>query len=134
MVYTAESRSLAALEVLVNLEGPARGYSVVRCSFPDGLVETIIRADLPLGWRQSPAPPAVAAFGDAWVARASSVVLAVPSAVTPEEVNYLLNPGHPEYDKVTIYAAEPFSYDERLLVLTDRPRRRGSRRAKARVW
>jgi RES domain-containing protein len=125
MVYAAESRSLAALEVLVNLEGPARGYSVIRCSFPDSLVEVLAPSALPDGWRQSPAPPSLASLGDAWVASASSVVLAVPSAVTPDEVNYLLNPGHPDFDKVTIDPPEPFIYDERVVALTERTRRRG---------
>ncbi|MPZ21055.1 MAG: RES domain-containing protein [Luteitalea sp.] len=132
MVYTAESRSLAALEVLVNLEGPARGYSIVRCSFPDTLVVTIGRSNLPPDWQQSPAPPALAALGDAWVARASSVVLAVPSAVIPEEVNHLLNPTHPDFDKVTIYPPEPHVYDERLVARTERSRRRASSKARKR--
>ena len=132
MVYTAESRSLAALEVLVNLEGPPRGYSVIRCSFPDRLVETIAPAKLPPEWRQSPAPPALAALGDAWVARVSSVVLAVPSAVTPEELNYLLNPRHREFDQVTIDPPEPYLYDERLVILTERRRHRAPSTRKTR--
>jgi RES domain-containing protein len=127
MVYAAESRSLAALEILVNLEGPARGYSVVKCSFPDTFVEAVTPSSLPDDWRQSPAPPRLAALGDAWVARASSVVLAVPSAVTPDEMNYLLNPRHPGFDKVKIHPPEPYVYDQRLVALTQRSRRRPRR-------
>jgi RES domain-containing protein len=127
MVYTAETWSLAALEVLVNLEGPARGYSMVRCSFPDLVVEALTPSSLPEGWRQSPAPTGLAALGDAWVARASSVVLAVPSAVTPDEVNYLLNPRHPDFDKVTIHPPEPYVYDQRLVALTERSWHRSRR-------
>jgi RES domain-containing protein len=132
MVYTAESRSIAALEVLVNLEGPARGYSVVGCSFPDMFVEALTRSSLPDGWRQSPAPPGLAALGDAWAARASSVVFAVPSAVTADELNYLLNPTHPDFDKLMIYPPEPYVYDQRFVALTERRRRRASSGARKR--
>ena len=119
MVYTAGSRSLAALEVLVHLEGPARGYSLVQCEFPESFVEELAAAKLPAAWRASPAAPALAALGDGWVARGSSVVLSVPSVVTPEERNYLLNPLHPRFAQVTIHAPEPFPYDERLVALTE---------------
>jgi len=119
MVYTAESRSLAALEVLVHLDGPARGFSIVRCEFDDTLVETLAVAALPADWRSSPAPVAVAHIGDAWVARTSSVVLSVPSAVVDGEHNYLMNPRHPDFSHITIGAAEPFPYDERIVALTE---------------
>jgi RES domain-containing protein len=118
IVYTAESRSLAALEVLVHLEGPARGYALVECEFPETFVEELAAGRLPAAWRASPAPPALAALGDAWVARGSSVVLSVPSVVTLDERDYLLNPLHPKFAQVTIHAPEPFPYDERLVALT----------------
>jgi RES domain-containing protein len=119
MVYTAASRSLAALEILVHLEGPARGFSLVRCEFPESLVEVLATSALPRNWRASPAPSALAALGDAWIRRGSSTVLAVPSAVIPEERNYLLNPAHADFAQVTIHAPEPFPYDARLIALTE---------------
>lgn len=127
MVYTSESRSLAAPENPVQPRRPARGYSVVRCSFPDTVVEALTPSSLPDGWRQSPAPAGLAAVSDTWVAGASSVVLAVRSAVTPDELNYLLNPRHPDFDNVTIHPPEPYVYDQRLVALTDRFRRRSRR-------
>lgn len=121
MVYTAESRSLAALEVLVNLEGPARGYSIIRCEIPDDLViEVLPESDLPDGWRGSPAPVALAALGDAWVQRAAAAVLKVPSVVVEGEHTFLLNPRHPSFERISIERAEPFPYDERLVKLTKR--------------
>jgi len=120
MVYTSSSRSLAALEVLVHLEGPARGYSVIRCEIHDDVaVETIAEADLPGDWRNSAAPATLAAIGDAWVARGTSVVLKVPSAVVADESNYLLNPRHQDFGRISIHVAEPFPYDERLVALSE---------------
>lgn len=121
MVYTAGSRSLAALEILVHLEGPARGFSLVRCDFPESLIEVLAASALPGNWRASPAPPALASIGDAWATRGSSAVLAVPSVITPDERNYLLNPDHPDFAQVTVQPPEPFPYDERLIALTEKP-------------
>ena len=45
----------------------------------------------------------------------SSAVLAVPSAVIPDELNYLLNPQHPDFSKIEIGAARAFVTDLRLL-------------------
>ena len=120
MVYTAESRSLAALEVLVHLEGPARGYSLLCCEFPETFVELFPAEDLPSDWRSGPAPPALAALGDAWIASGSSVVLAVPSAIVDGERNYLLNPAHLDFARVIIHPPEPFPYDERLVTLKEK--------------
>ena len=123
MVYTAESRSLAALEVLVHLEGPARGYSLLRCEFPETFVELFPAEDLPADWRSGPAPPALAAFGDAWITSGSSVVLAVPSAIVDGERNYLLNPAHVDFAQINILPPEPFPYDDRLVTLTEKAKR-----------
>lgn len=119
MVYAAESRALAALEVLVHLEGPAQGYSVVACEFPEAFVETITVGILPADWRTAPAPAALAALGNTWIMRRSSAVLSVPSALVDGERNYLLNPEHPDFPRVLVYPPEPFPYDARLIARRD---------------
>lgn len=120
MVYTSESRSLAALEILVHLEGPARGYSLISCEIPDDVaIEVLAATDLPADWRSSPAPAALAALGDAWVQRGTSAVLKVPSAVVDGEHNYLLNPRHPSFERISIHPPESLHYDERLVALTE---------------
>jgi RES domain-containing protein len=42
-----------------------------------------------------------------------SAILIVPSALTPSERNWLLNPQHPEFSKIRLGSAEPFEYDPR---------------------
>jgi RES domain-containing protein len=124
MVYTAESRSLAALEVLVHLEGPARGYSLIRCDIPDDIsVELVADGDLPADWQDSLSPPALATLGDAWVVRGSTAVLKVRSAVVHGEYDYLLNPVHSEFDRIRIHTPEPFLYDARLVALIESKQR-----------
>jgi RES domain-containing protein len=41
-------------------------------------------------------------------------VLSVPSAMVPEERNYLLNPAHAGFRKMTFGPARPFSFDPRM--------------------
>ena len=41
-------------------------------------------------------------------------MLVVPSAVIPAEVNYLLNPSHPDFARIRIDSPEPFVFDRRL--------------------
>jgi RES domain-containing protein len=53
--------------------------------------------------------------GDIWVRGARSAVLALPSAIIADELNYLLNPAHPDFKKISIGKRVPFAFDRRLL-------------------
>jgi RES domain-containing protein len=70
---------------------------------------------LPKDWRQEPPPPSTQQLGDAWVKSASSAILAVPSIIIPENLNYLLNPKHPDFVKIKIDRPTDFAFDSRLL-------------------
>lgn len=116
VVYTAEHASLAALEVLVHL-GSSRllnAYSILRCEFDSALLRTLVPADLPVDWRSAPAPVSLRQIGDRWLTEQASPVLGVPSAVIPLEHNYLINPLHPEFPRLTLGSPEPFGFDPRL--------------------
>lgn len=117
LVYVAGSRSLAMLEVLVHTEDISvieDQYSIIPVAIPDDLVLRIPSEDLPSRWF-SPVPVAeTQLFGDRWAADSRSAVLEVPSAVTNEEHNYLLNPSHPDFKVITIEEPMPFRIDPRL--------------------
>lgn len=117
VVYSAESQSLAALEMLVHLDSAdlLGAYVTIRVEFDESLIEHVERTDLPRNWRVDPAPGRLAATGDGWVRQERSVVLAVPSVVIPSERNYLLNPRHPEFSRVVSSPPIPFRFDPRLL-------------------
>ena len=117
VVYTAESRALAALELLVHLHTSQilASYSIIPVDFAEQLVRTVEQADLPRTWRAYPSPVENKAIGDAWVAEQRSAVLAVPSAVVDGDRIFLTNPAHPDFRRVTIGQAEPFVFDERVL-------------------
>jgi RES domain-containing protein len=116
MVYTAESRSLAALEVLANVLDrqtlSLRPWVLAWAEFPAALVETPSR--YPDDWRAHPAPESTRAFGNTWFDAARSPALRVPSAVILGEFNYLLNPRHPDFAQIRLGPPEPFSFDPRI--------------------
>ncbi|OGO16769.1 MAG: hypothetical protein A2Z14_05615 [Chloroflexi bacterium RBG_16_48_8] len=117
IVYTAEHASLAVLEILVHLESsiPLPGYSLVRVEFDASIVETLDVKGLPTNWRASPPPVEVQSIGDQWIEEGRSVVLKVPSVVLPIEHVYLLNPQHPDFKGIAIFAPISYSFDKRLL-------------------
>jgi RES domain-containing protein len=117
VVYTSANKSLAVLESLVHLNPPVRfHYVAIRVTFADALLETIPPGVLPSDWRVEPPPPSSKRLGDAWVREARSAVLALPSVIIPGESNYLLNPAHPDFKKISIGKKEKFTFAPRLLL------------------
>lgn len=117
IVYASESISLASLEMLVHLQSAdILGRYVLReAKFDSRLVKSVDKASLPSNWRDSPASPAVQKIGDDWVAAGTSAVLCVPSVIISDEMNFLLNPAHPDFAKITIGPERPHKFDPRLL-------------------
>ena len=115
VVYTSNTKSLAALETLVHLNPPVPfKYVAIRIQFDDALVEIVRAKALPPDWQTEPPPPSTKAMGDAWARAARSAVLALPSVIIPGELNYLLNPAHPDFKTISLGKTEPFAFDSRL--------------------
>jgi RES domain-containing protein len=117
IVYTSGSLALAALECLVNLEVDLvpEDLAAIPADIPDGFpIRTVSSRDLPRTWRRYPAPEALQDLGAAWAAAGAAAVLAVPSAIVPQERNYLLNPRHPDFRRIRVGKSETFAFDSRL--------------------
>jgi len=116
VVYTAAHQSLAILEMLAQ-DQPLRARCVlIPVIIPDDIViECIDQASLPQNWQSLAALMDMRGIGAEWLSRGSSAVLAVPSAILPDETNYLLNPAHPEFGKLVIGDARLIEVDTRLL-------------------
>lgn len=116
IVYTAETQSLAVLEMLVHLEATEllQQYVLIGVEIEESLVQDLDRSRLPRNWRAEPAPIELRNFGDEWIAIGSSVVLRVPSTLVPAESNFLLNPAHSDFQKLIIGEPISFAFDERL--------------------
>ncbi len=104
------------LEVLANADEPETLFDVawvlVPAEFPADLVAKPAR--YPASWRQFPHSRETQLFGGEWARQQQHAALRIPSAVVPGEFNYLLNPTHPDFKRVKIGTAEPFSFDARL--------------------
>ena len=81
----------------------------------DVVVEILDESGLPANWatldprEQEPTKR----IGDEWVARQRSVILSVPSVILGER-NYVLNPAHPDFQRIALAEPVPFRLDVRL--------------------
>jgi RES domain-containing protein len=116
-VYASSRLSLAALELLVHTDVPLVPPDLVafEIDIPDTLdIESVELAELPKDWRL-PGHPGCRAIGDGWLAEERTAVLRVPSAVVPEEWNYLINPTHRAAKVIEVVGRRKFAFDSRLL-------------------
>jgi RES domain-containing protein len=62
-------------------------------------------------------------LGDRWAIEKLSAVLKVPTVVTSEEYNFIINPEHPDFGSVRIVESFAFTLDDRIekLLQRDRP-------------
>ena len=126
IVYTSQSLSLAALEILVHLKEtravePFLAFAAV---IPDDL---ILKPDrYPTRWQRR--IDVTRACGDAWLEAKSAPALRVPTILVPGEWNVLLNPLHPRFSFRWIQSGpERFAFDARLLTRQRRKSRARSR-------
>jgi len=115
LLYCRSTISLCALEVLANSSGLPASMVVIAAETPDNLViPAYTENDLPFDWN-APIPPSLTKeLGTIWAKSMSSLAISVPSAVVPDERNYLVNPRHPDFSKIKFSAPKPFVFDPRL--------------------
>ena len=112
-IYTAASRSLAILEILVHYAILPRNFLLTPIRIPDH-VRTLFVPDsaLPDSWNRA---STIAATQDlAMQFYPNTAVSSVPSAVVMKERNYVLNPAHRDFQHIQFLASEPFQFDPRL--------------------
>ena len=116
MIYTAESRSLALLEMMVQ-DDPLRARYLLIPAFVASSVSLreLDASELGEDWRALSARDRLQAIGNDWLQARETCILSVPSAVVPAERNFLINPLHPDFSKIVIGEAEALETDVRLL-------------------
>jgi RES domain-containing protein len=120
VVYTAATRSLAMLEVLVHIRNtqqtaPPIPYMLFPAFFDERLLEELPSSSLPSDWDLEPPTESTRSIGDGWVSAARSPVLSVPSVIVAEERNYILNPFHPLFAQIHFGSPVRCKIDPRLL-------------------
>lgn len=116
LVYAAQTRALAALESLAHFGGAERRMAFVafEIEIPDGIAMRLEATELPRDWRSGEPIAATQALGSEWQRGGRSAALIVPSVLVPQEHCVLLNPEHPDTDKIMVAYPEPFEFDPRL--------------------
>lgn len=117
-LYTAEHISLAKLEVAVHLSLDLipDDYCLITLELPKSCkVKTLSLSDLPIAWDAIPYTKISQQVGDDFLKENKFIALKVPSAIIPQEFNYILNPFHTDYKRISILAVEDFNFDTRLL-------------------
>lgn len=105
IVYASSCNALAVLEYRVNVKSDPRDLRIYTIEVPDSLQveEAAWMPDLRTAQR----------FGDTWIESRRTVILAVPSVVVPRQINYLLNPSHPDF-AYRLIEDQPYLLDVRL--------------------
>ena len=119
-VYLADSLALAVLEVLVhnNLDKDhiEEAYFQFHIEIPKGMLEDVGPPDnLPDDWGMHPPPNSTMDMGTEWLQSGRSLGLIVPSTVIQIQKNIVINPRHPDFDRIKIHEPETVRIDPRLI-------------------
>jgi len=117
VLYMSENRSLAVLEILVQLSAsiPDR-YVLGAADNPDDVaVEILDESRLAANWStfDPREQESTRRIGDDWDGQQRSAMLSVPSVILGER-NYVLNPAHPDFGRIAFAEPVPFRFDIRL--------------------
>jgi RES domain-containing protein len=121
VTYCATGPALCVLEKLVHVEDIGLlpdDTMLIRYYAPDDLpVEESRLDELPENWRNDQA--LTRRLGSAWLDRAASCLLRVPSVIVPvpesDDRNIIINHRHRDAARIMISRIERFAYDPRLL-------------------
>jgi len=117
MVYTAGNRSLAMAEVLVHLSLDIipDDFMMITIDIPDDIaIAEMKEQELPECWNQFPHNQTTQKVGDTFILEGRNCVLKAPSVVTDGDFNFLLNPLHHDFARITIREIRKFVFDRRL--------------------
>ena len=115
-VYLAESRALAALEIIVHAprEVWSLEWRIIEVEVPDELIQAVSIADLPAAWQALPSSLTARNFGAKWLRGRRALALKLPSVIIPEEHSLMLNPRHADVVKLRVSKPRKFELDPRF--------------------
>lgn len=117
MVYGAQHISLAVLEILVNkrnIEHFQTSFHLIQLRFPEQSVKIISTEVLKKNWHLD--IEYTRFIGDHFLQDPTQWILKVPSAVIPEEFNYIMNPIHADFKQLEVLSSEIYPIDKRLSI------------------
>jgi RES domain-containing protein len=120
MVYASESLALAALAVVAHLGAVSipSPFVALEAEIPGEHIQTLDPATLPPGWESNLGHTRAA--GSAWIEKAASAALVVPSVLPGVAAsggsNVLLNLAHPGFGQLAIITRRRLLMDDRLVL------------------
>lgn len=113
VIYCASSVALAALEQFVHIPPDLRSGAMLP---PLMLIGLDLDDDLigQSGLATAPETEAARQIGNKWIAARASLALSVPARTVPFDRNILINPRHPDMQRVKVVVSAPFAFDSRL--------------------
>jgi RES domain-containing protein len=119
VIYAAESRALAALEMVAHRSSKMKkdDFKILTISLPDSkkFIEEIPVSTLPANWKTMKAYSQLQRLGGEWYRSKRKLILKVPSVLVKEEYNYVINTNHSDFEKhVVLKGIEDFKWDNRL--------------------
>lgn len=117
VLYTAGTRALALVEVLVHLTNAflPLNYQLITIYIPDESITEISLKTLPKDWNHLEPSESTKLMSSRWLLENEYLTLKVPSVVVEGEFNYLVNPLHGDFSKIKLLKIAPFNFDERLI-------------------
>jgi RES domain-containing protein len=116
-LYTASHISLALLELVVNFNASDSpllpDYHLIHIDIPTDNLISIKAEDLKPDWQKDLSYTRF--IGDEFLGENKSLLLKIPSAVVPEECNYLINPAHKLFRSIRIIHSKSYVVDRRLI-------------------
>ena len=115
-IYTSFSRSLSLLEYTCHTKKHLipRDLSFVTIEVPEHSIEIVKIGQLPGNWKYWPHPRETREFGTELLKANKSLLYGFPSVVVEEEMNYIINPLHPDMHMVKIVEIREYAFDLRL--------------------
>jgi RES domain-containing protein len=112
VVYFGGSAAIVVLERLAHTDPDLlpNDLQLARFEYSEPAVEL---TPLPANWNQD--ENLTRKIGAQWRHQGSSCLLAVPSAILPEEFNFVLNPEHPDAKRLRLVRTRLFTFDPRLI-------------------
>lgn len=116
MVYFAESRAMAVMEVLVHLRPEEIDREFVLAVFEvlDDSVLTIYTKDLSKNWKEESEVETLKEIGNKFIEENKFLLMKVPSVIIEEDYNLVFNPNHPHSNKIRLVEKRFFKFDVRF--------------------
>lgn len=114
--YAADHLATATLEKIAGVTRPdlLSEMIFVKAQVNPAHVDELPEEALPDGWNALPATQASRSVGDAWLEAGERLVLRVPAVILPHTFNYVVNPTHPDADRLQVVEAAPLLLDSRV--------------------